>query len=201
VDQKASLVTFEMWKVAYWMIGTLGVAGTIALFAFAPAVATGALNAVVRFFGLVLSYRIGCAVVAAALAWFIADYVRHSIEDDKHAAEVAAFEKAQDERDARIKIETRELVWKEIADATAENAVTDKEVKDFTDALPKPPDTGNVFRVGADVCRLRRLAGQAECGSDGAQGVPQTDTKPASVKDRIRKRLSGGDSGGAGRGE
>jgi hypothetical protein len=201
VDQKASLVTFEMWKVAYWMIGTLGVAGTIALFAFAPAVATGALNAVVRFFGLVLSYRIGCAVVAAALSWFIADYVRHSIEDDKHAAANAAFEAAQVARDERIKIETRELVWKEIADATAENAVTDKEVKEFTDALPKPPETGNVFRVGADSCRLRKLAGQADCGSDGAQGVPKADTKPASLKDRIRKRLPGSDGGSVGRSE
>ena len=190
-----------MWKIAYWMIGTLGVAGTIALFVFAPAVATTALNAVVRFFSLLLSYRIGCALVAGALAWFVADYVRHSIEDNKHAAEVAAFEKAQDERDKRIATETRALVWEEIANATAENAVTDKDVKDFTDALPPIPETGNVFRVGADACRLRKLAGQAECGPDGAERVPAANPKPASIKDRLRKRLSSSGSGIVGRSE
>jgi hypothetical protein len=192
-------MTFEMWKLAYWLIGTLGVAGIIALVVFAPAVATVALNAVVRFLSLVLSTRVGCAVVAGALAWFIADYVRHSIEDTKHAAEVAAFEKAQVDRDKRIAQETREDVLKEVAAASAENVTVDKEVKDFADALPKPPaDAGNPFLIGADACRLRHLAGQAECGSDRAQGVPAADTKPASLKDRIRKRLPSSGSGSAG---
>jgi hypothetical protein len=194
----------ETWKLITWAIGTVGIGGLVALAVFAPAVAKLLLDAVVRFFALVFSYRIGCAVVAAALAWFIADYVRHSIEDDKHAAEIAAFEKAQVARDARIKTETRALVWEEIANATADNAVTDKDVKDFIDALPKPPEgqpavhPGNPFRVGDDAARLRKIAGQVGRGSVGAQGVPQADTKGASLRDRVRKRLSGGGDGSAG---
>lgn len=190
------------WKVLVWALTTFGVAGTIALIVFAPALARAAGWAVVRFFSFVFSYRLGCALVAAIVGALVADYVRHSIEDDRHAAETAEFNRKQDERDKRIAQETRELVWKEIADATAENAVTDKEVKDFTDALPKPPpETGNVFRVGADACRLRGIAGQAECGRSGAQRVSQADAKPASLRDRIRKRLPSSGSGSAGHSE
>lgn len=187
------------WKIAIWIVATFGIAGTIALIAFAPAFAKIALDAVVRFFAFVFSYRLGCALVAAIMAALITDYVRHSIEDDRHAAETAAFEQKQVERDEQIARDTREWVLKEIAVAAPQNATTDKEVKDFTDALPKPPETGNVFRVGADACRLRKLAGQAECGSDGAKAVPQADTPRASLRDRLRKRLPGSDSGSAGR--
>jgi hypothetical protein len=182
--------SFEAWKIIYWVVGTVGIGGAIALACFFPAVAKLLLDGVVRFFALVFSYRIGCALVAGALAWFVADYVRHSIEDDKHAAEVEAFEKAQKARDARIKTETRALVWEEIANATAENAVTDKDVKDFTDALPKPPDTGNPFAIGSDACRLRAIYGQPGCGSVGAQGVPKADTKDEGVGDQRNHGLS-----------
>lgn len=183
--------SFEAWKIIYWVIGTVGVGGAIALACFFPAVAKLLLDGVVRFFALVFRYRIGCAVVAAALAWFVADYVRHSIEDDKHAAEAVESAKANLARDARIKTETRAMVWEEIANATAENAVTDKEVEGFTNALPKPPDTGNPFAVGADACRLRKLYGQAGCGPVGAKGVPKADTKADGVGDRGANRLSG----------
>lgn len=188
----------QWWKIIIWAVGTVGVGGVVAFAIAAPAAAKLVLDAVVRFFALILSYRIGCAVVAAALAWFVADYVRHSIEDDKHAARVKAFEQEQVARDARIKAETRDLVLKEVAEATAENAATDKDVKDFTDALPKPPETGNPFAVGSDSCRLRAIVGQAGCGSDGAQGVPKVDTKAASLRDRIRKRLPPAGGGSAG---
>jgi hypothetical protein len=175
------------WKLIWWAVGVFGIGGLIAICALYPVV----LAVVARFFRAVLSTRIGCAVVAAIVAAIIADYWRHSTEDAKHAAEVAAFEAAQDARDKRIATETRELVWKEIANATAENAATDKDVKDFTDALPKPPETDNPFRIGADVCRLRSLYGQAGCRPDGAQGVPKTDPAAASIRDRIRRRLPG----------
>jgi hypothetical protein len=198
VDQEAGFVMFEfsVWKIAVWALATFGVAGTIALIVFAPALAKVAASAVVRCFAFVFSYRLGCAVVAALLAYAVADYVRRSIEDDRHAAANAAFVQKQIERDARIKTETRELVLKEVAAAAAENAATDKDVKDFTDALPIPPPTptGNPFLIGADVCRLRAIYGQTECRPDGATGVPKTDAPAASLRDRIRKRLSG--SGG-----
>lgn len=182
---------WSWWKIAYWAVGTFGVAGTIAIAVFAPQVFAIALKAVVRFFTIVLSYRLGCALVAAALAAFIADYHRHSIEDAKHADEVAAFEKKQDERDKRIAQETRDLVWIEIANATAENTVTDKEVKDFTDALPPSPANGNAFRIGADACRLRQIFGQPECGPQRAQGVPKADAGAEGVTDRRDVGLSG----------
>ncbi len=187
---------FSAWKVAVWAIATFGIAGTIALVVFAPAIARAALGAVVRCFALVFRYRVGCAVVAALLAYAVADYVRRSIEDDRHAALAAEFNRKQDERDARIKTETRELVLKEVAAAATDNAATDKDVKDFTDALPTPPPapTGNPFLIGADVCRLRQLYGQTECRPDGAKGVSKADAPAASLRDRIRKRLSG--SGG-----
>jgi hypothetical protein len=197
VDQEAGVLMFDdfsWWKLIWWAVGMFGIGGLIAICAIYPVV----LAVVARFFRLVLSTRIGCAVVAAIVAALIADYARHSIEDDRHAAEIAAFEKKQGERDERIRVETREVVWKEIANATAENAITDKDVKDFTDALPPTPPTGNVYRVGTDACRLRQLAGQAQCGSESTQRVPKADTHPASVRDRIRKRLSGTDGRGAG---
>lgn len=187
------------WKLLVWGVATFGVAGTIAFIVFFPLLAKAAGWALVRFFTFVFSYRLGCAVVAAIVACLITDYVRRSIEDDRHAAELkemsAAFRQAQALRDARIAKDTRELVLQEIAAAKVEDAPVDKEVKDFTDALPKPTTpTGNLFRVGDDACRLRSIVGQGQagCGPIGPQGVSKTDAGNARLRDRIRKRLSGG---------
>ena len=163
------------WKVVVWLLATFGVAGTIALAVFFPTVARLVGAAVGRCFVVVFSYRVGCAVVAALLAYLVADYVRHSIEDKRHADAEASFRLAQSARDRRIAEETRESVWKEIANATAENAVIDKDVKDFTDALPMPNPPiaagGNLFAVGDDADRLRRIAGQPERGRSGSKRV------------------------------
>lgn len=179
------------WKLLWWGVGTFGIVGTIAAVVAFPTVAKIVIDRVVRLFSFVLSYRLGCALLAALAAALVADYVRHSIEDDKHAAELAGFKLAQVARDKRIAVETRAMVWEEIANATAENAVTDKDVKEFTDALPKPPDTGNLFRVGADACRLRALYGQSGCGPVRAQGVPKSDAKDEGVGNRRGHGLSG----------
>jgi hypothetical protein len=195
MGKEAGFVMFELsaWKAIVWAIATFGIAGTIALIIFAPTIAKVAVDALVRCCAFVFRYRLGCAVVAAVLAGLITDYVRRSIEDERHAAANAAFVQAQIERDARIKTETRELVLREVSAAATENAATDKTVKDFTDALPAPPPapTGNPFLVGADACRLRQIYGQTECRPDGAQRVPKADAPSASLRDRIRKRLSG----------
>lgn len=172
----------EMWKLIYWAIGVFGIAGTIALIVFAPTTIPIIVNAVTRFFNFVLSYRIGCAILAAVLAAFIADYMRHSSDDARYAAEVAEYEKAQDARDKRIKDETTADVWKEIANATAENAVTDTDVKDFTHDLPPIPATGNPFRIGDDAGRLCRIAGETECGHIGGDGVPKAHPASAGSK-------------------
>lgn len=177
----------EWWKIVYWLLGTIGVAGTIALAVFFPAVFSLAFRAVAQFFTLVLSYRAGCALVAAIAAALVADYWRHDFDDKRHAAEVAAFERKQDERDQRIKQETRDSVLAEIASAAKENSATDSETKDFTDALPK---ADNLYRVGDAACSLRRIAGQTGCGPDGATGVPKADRTNEGRPDHQRHGLS-----------
>lgn len=182
------LEDWSTWKLIYWLLGTIGVAGTIIIAAIFPAAFSVALRAVAGFFNLLLSYRAGCALLAAIAAAIAADYWRHSHEDEKHRAEVAAFERKQDERDARIKQETRESVLAEIASATKENAATDTVTKEFTDALPK---TDDMFRVGDAACRLRRIAGQgqAECGPDDAERVSSADADHAGGTDHRKNRL------------
>lgn len=175
-------MSVEGWKLVYWMIATIGVAGTIALIVFAPTVAKIALDAVVRLFAFVLSYRVGCALVAAVLAAFIADYARHSSDDAKHAAEIAEFEKAQNDRDKRIAKKTRDEVWAEIANATAENAVIDTKVKEFHDALPPIPAMGNPFAVGDASCRLREIAGLTGCGPQGTKRVSKARPQSAGAR-------------------
>jgi uncharacterized membrane protein YccC len=181
------------WKIGVWLLATFGVAGTIALAVFFPTMARLVGAAVGRCFALVFSYRVGCAVVAALLAYLVADYVRHSIEDKRHADAEASFRLAQSARDRRIAEETRESVWKEIADATAANAVIDKEVKDFTDALPvsNPPTEagGNLFAVGASADRLRRIAGQSERGRAGSKRVPKAHASHWGHRDRAGNGL------------
>lgn len=188
-------MTGELWKWVWWGVATLGIGGTIALIAIFPVAGGAAIKAVVRFFSIVLAYRVGCALVAAALAALVADYVRHSIEDEKHAAAVAAFEKAQKERDKTIAADTEKWVREQIAAQFIAEQDTNHDVDSFKKDLP----VSDVFRVGADAARLRKLAGQAERGPDGTKGVPKADAKPASLRDRIRKRLPGGGGGIVGR--
>jgi hypothetical protein len=167
----------SLWKIVWWLIATLGVAGTVALaaglFALGPQALVIAARAVREFFRVVLSYRIGCALLAAISVGIAVDYWRHSRDDAEFARRVAAFEAAQVARDNKVAQDTRELVWQEIANATAENAVIDKDVKEFTDAPPPPlPTTGDPYDIDpADRIRLCHIAGKTECGPERAQGV------------------------------
>jgi len=179
----------ELWKVGIWIVATGGIAGLITLAVLFPAAMGMVFNGVMKLFGLVLNYRIGCALVAAILAGLAVDYVRHSHDDAAFAAQTAAFEKAQDARDAKIAADTRASVTQELTEAAAANAATDKEVKEFHDALPPVvPETGNPFRVGNDACRLRKLAGEADCGPVRAKRVPKAHaaSKPATGWGRFR---------------
>lgn len=151
----------EWWKIFYWLAGTLGIAGTIALFVFVPNVAGIIFRAVVKFFSFVLSYRVGCALVAALVVGFAVDYWRHSRDDADFAAKTAAFEAAQDARDKRIADDTRASVTAEIANQQKQDDGTNQEVKEFHDTLPPIPALGNPFAVGSDRDRLRIIAGQA----------------------------------------
>lgn len=164
----------------WWLLGTLGIAGTVALAVLAPAVLSVVVQAVVRFVGYLLSTRWGCALLAAAVAFVVADINRSMRDAADFKAKTEAFEQAQRDRDERIARETREDVMKEVAAATAESAEIDKGVKEFKDALPPVPHTDvNVFRVGSDACRLRLIAGQAGCGPEkGTLRVPTPRGRP-----------------------
>lgn len=166
----------SVWKIVWWLVATLGVAGTIAvvvgLMAMGPQALFIAARAVREFFRIVLSYRIGCALLAAIAVGLLVDYWRHSRDDAEFARRIAAFEAAQVARDTNIAQQTREAVLQEIANATAENGKLDQEVKEFENELPPTPATGNPYRVGPDAAKLRRIAGQAERGPHGAKRVP-----------------------------
>jgi hypothetical protein len=166
-------MTARAIEIVWWVLGTFGLAGLVAFWFLAPTAAQLTLQAVVRVFKLLLSYRIGCALLAAIAAGLIVDHKRHAYDDQQFAARTAAFEDAQHQRDGRIAQETRDKVLADIANATSENAVIEKDVKEFSDALPAPAPTGNPFLVGADADRLCRIAGKTQCGPSGDQGMPK----------------------------
>lgn len=165
----------------WWLLGTFGIAGTVAMLVFAPTVVPLVVQAVVRFVGYLLSTRWGCALLAAVVAFVVADIHRSTSDEKAFKARTEAFERAQHDRDERIARETREAVTKELADAAKENVKVDEDVKEFKDALPPVPHTGdNPFRVGADACRLRHIAGQVERGcGESVNGVPTPRRRPA----------------------
>jgi hypothetical protein len=163
----------EVWKILTWLIPIIGIPGIIALVLIYPSIMAGIGRTIMQILGWVLSSRIGCAILAAVLAAFLADYHRHSKDDAEFAQRTALFEHAQTERDTRIRTETRDDVWKEIADATAENAVLENDVKEFTDAKPPIPalasDPYSIDPVSR--AKLCDIAGKIDCGPRRAQGV------------------------------
>lgn len=161
-------------KWLWWIFATFGVAGLVAFWFLAPTAAQLALQIVVRAIRFVLSYRIGCALLAAIAAGLIADHLRHTYDDEQFAQRTAAFVASQDARDKRVAEKTRGEVLAAVAAANVANNVIDKDVKGFSDALP-PPTTGNPFLIGdADADRLCVIAyGKAGCRSSGSKGVSE----------------------------
>lgn len=176
-----------------WVWWAIGGSGTlvIALLAWlAPALLVQILKAVLGFF---VTTRLGNIIAAAIFAFMVGDMNRSIRDQNEFAARTANYEEAQQQRDARIAQETRDEVWKEIANATAANTQTDKEVTEFDHALPPVPYAqANPFRVGADACRLRHIAGEATCGpSIATHGLPQARSTAQGAGDHSRHGLSG----------
>jgi hypothetical protein len=177
MDLETGFGDYSWWKAAWWAVGTFGIVGTIALIVlgsmYFPDLLRRIVAGFVRIFTFVLSYRIGCAIVAAIVVGLAVDYWRHDKDDAEFAKRTALFEHAQKQRDERIRVETRDDVWKEIADATAENVVIDKDVKEFTDAPPpQPAPASNPYRIDpVSRVRLCHIAGQTECGPVSPQRV------------------------------
>lgn len=174
----------------WWALGTFGMVGTGLLLWLAPGLLVQIATWMFKFF---ITTRLGNIILAAAIAFFVADVNRSLRDRHEFAAQTAAFEQAQKDRDTRIAQQTREEVWKEIANQTAANAATDNDVKEFHNALPPVPFANGVnpFRVGDAACRLRKVAGQTGCGPKRAQGVPQARSEGggAGTADRPRFRL------------
>lgn len=143
----------------WWIFATFGIVGIICLWFFAPTVASLLLKAVAAFFQFVFGYRLGCAIVAAVLAFAIADYHRAKVDEADWRAQMAAFDAAQDERDKQIDADARAAVRKEIDDEKAATAETTNEVKVYEQALPILPPTDSSCRVGPDADKLRVIAG------------------------------------------
>jgi hypothetical protein len=152
-----------VWWV-WWALGTFGIGGCIAIAVLAPAVAAPLAQALFRFF---IESRIGNIILAGAICFAIGDINRSLKDRQDFAARTAAFEQAQEARDARIAQETRDAVTKELAEQKITETQIDKEVKDFQNAPPQKECSVDAapLRVGDDACGLRKLAGQTECES------------------------------------
>lgn len=163
-----------IWGVSWvwYLVGTVGIGGTIALLYLGPAFLTAVVPYLLRFF---LGTRVGVGIMVGAACFMVADIHRSRSDAARWEAEKAAFVQAQHDRDERIAKETRDKVWAEIANATAANTVIDNEVKEFHDALPPAPATATVnpYIVGDSACRLRHIAGYPGCGPDRTKGVPK----------------------------
>jgi hypothetical protein len=183
-------MTAHVIACIWWIVGTFGVAGLIAFWFLAPVAARLVLQAVVAAFEFVLSYRVGCALLAAIAVGFVVDYQRHAYDDAQFAARTALFEFAQKQRDDGIAQKTRDKVWSEIADATAANVSIDDDVKDFTNVpaavpLPAVRPVGNPLVIdAADAVRLCHIAGQTQCGPVGSQGVSKARRPGGSATDK-----------------
>jgi len=193
----------QLWEVAVWIGGTVGVVGFIAAWILFPAVFGVVLKGIMAMFGFVLSYRIGCALVAAIVMGFAVDYWRHDRDNTAFAAKTAAFEQAQAARDKRIAAETREQVRLEIAAEPAKVAVEEKEAKEFTDVVAPLPAGDVIDRVGNDYGRLCELSGKAGCGSPVRKRVSKPPRKSVSppfhpddgISGFIRRRFGSPETG------
>lgn len=163
----------EVWKILTWVIPIIGIPGLIALVIVYPSIMAAIGRAIMQLLGWVLSSRLGCAILAAVAMGVAVDYWRHSKDDAEFAQRTALFEHAQAERDERIKTETRDQVWQEIADATAENTVIDNNTEKFTNAPPPVPAPASDPYLIDPVSRAKLcdIAGKAGCGPQRAQGV------------------------------
>lgn len=197
-DIEAWFAAISWWKSAYWAFGLLGVGGTIVFIVlgvmYFPDVLRRIAEGFIRICTFVLSYRVGCAIVAAVLAWILADYIRHSIDDADFAERTAVFRQAQKDRDTRIYAETKDAVLEELALTEKERVVTKAEVKDFTDVPPPTPaPKSDPFRIDpVSRAKLCHIAGKPECGlRKGTGGVRQAGKRNVDSGDRRLPRLVG----------
>jgi hypothetical protein len=179
-----------IWGVSWiwYLLGLLGVGGTIAFFVLDTAGAT-------LFFKWLISFlwktRIGWALVAGFLAFEIADIHRSKLDEAAFAARTAEFEQKQKERDAKIEADTRAAVLTELAQNKTDDTATDKDVKEFQNEHPAPatPAATDNCRIGPDVDQLRRISGTPIGRPGSAQAVSKAGKAGATTGHRGRFKL------------
>ena len=88
----------------WWIFATFGIVGIVALWIFAPTAATLIGKAILAFFKFVFGYRIGCAIVAAILAFLAADYHRARLEEADGGVRCRAAETRHPDRRQRPRL-------------------------------------------------------------------------------------------------
>lgn len=161
----------------WWIFATFGIVGIIAVWFLAPTVATMILKGIIAFFSLVFGYRLGCAIVAAVVAFLAADYHRARIDEVDWKRRQAAYDQAQIARDKKIDADARAQVRQEIADEKAATATTTNEVQVYEQALPVLPPTDTICRVGSDADKLRAISGSGRPQSKSKLRLPKLTRK------------------------
>lgn len=129
-------------SLALGLVGVLGVGGAIALFFVAPALLEVLLAGAQKIFGAILATRLGCALIAAALAAIAADQYR------EHAAAVQcrAVIAARDQEAGRL-AKQRDADQSALADADARRRLAELERQSEQDQ-----DTINALRAADQAC-------------------------------------------------
>lgn len=154
----------EWWP---WLVGAVGIGGALALiaalFLLGPVVVLefmrGVAKALFAFFAWVISYRIGCAILAALIAAGAADLYRRHVDAGACDARIeqlkADAEEARKTRDAQIKADIEKQYQPRIAELQQQYDDYKKWADDY--AKTHPDQKGVVAcPLGTDALRLRQ---------------------------------------------
>jgi hypothetical protein len=158
----------------WWLVGTVGIGGSIAFLVLAPAIAMQVFTVLFRF---LIGTRIGVAILVGIAVWVTSDTYRSNVDQALWKKRIAEFEQAQKDRDAKIDSAAREQVREEVEREKAAAAQTEKVTDDFVKSLPPLPSTANYCLVGPDSDRLHVIAGAPL--RKGKHGVPVAPQKRA----------------------
>jgi len=109
---------FDWLSVALAVAGVVGVGGAVALFFLAPALLEVLVAGAQKILGAILATRLGCALLAAALAATAADQYREHAAAGQCRAVIAARD-----RDAERRAEKRDADQSALADTDAQHGL------------------------------------------------------------------------------
>lgn len=186
-------LVFGVWWLWY-VLGTVGIGGLIALLVLAPAVVETLLQGAVKFF---FGTRIGAALLAGFIAFQVADIWRSTSDAKYWKAEKAAMIDAAKRRETKIAEDTAVEARKEMADLAVSSSTTDQAIKEFANAQPvRFPETparqiDPLAISDADADRLCIIATGKACvrlqPKGGAVPLPRARPKAADSQHHRRK--------------